>query len=150
MGVSGADDDVVQIQHPNKPGDPFIVTVNCPDKTGLACDICSIILDFGLCIFKGGFFQSQNTCLIPFDSSFYFNAFNGPILNVSFRCFNRWSLVLCCVVGYSTVPVASHEFVLSDPQRTTSGNLSSLFSLLLSRPAAFQIFSCLSVEVLLP
>ncbi|BAT91886.1 hypothetical protein LR48_Vigan05g188000 [Vigna angularis] len=53
MGVSGADDDIVQIQHPNKTGDPFIVTVNCPDKTGLACDICSIILDFGLCIFKG-------------------------------------------------------------------------------------------------
>lgn len=53
MGLSGGDDDVVQIQQPNKAGDPFIITVNCPDKTGLACDICRIILDFGLCITKG-------------------------------------------------------------------------------------------------
>ncbi|KAK7272080.1 hypothetical protein RJT34_28466 [Clitoria ternatea] len=47
------EDDVVQIQQSNKPGDPFIITVNCPDKTGLGCDICRIILDFGLCITKG-------------------------------------------------------------------------------------------------
>ncbi|TKY48438.1 ACT domain-containing protein ACR9 [Spatholobus suberectus] len=53
MGVSGGDDDVVQIKQPNKSGDPFIISVNCPDKTGLACDICRIILDFGLCITKG-------------------------------------------------------------------------------------------------
>ncbi|KAL5152266.1 ACT domain-containing protein ACR9 [Glycine soja] len=52
-GVSGGDDDFVQIHQPNKPGDPFIITFNCPDKTGLACDICRIILDFGLCITKG-------------------------------------------------------------------------------------------------
>ncbi|KAJ1376589.1 ACT domain [Sesbania bispinosa] len=52
-GVPGGDDDVVQIQQGNKPGDPFVITVNCPDKTGLACDICRIILDFGLCIVKG-------------------------------------------------------------------------------------------------
>ncbi|XP_020223376.1 ACT domain-containing protein ACR9 [Cajanus cajan] len=53
MGVSAGDDDVVQIQQPTKPSDPFIITVNCPDKTGLACDICRIILDFGLSITKG-------------------------------------------------------------------------------------------------
>ncbi|KAG4978733.1 hypothetical protein JHK86_038207 [Glycine max] len=81
-GVSGGDDDFVQIHQPNKPGDPFIITFNCPDKTGLACDICRIILDFGLCITKGG-------------------------------------------------------------------NLPALFSLLLYHSATFQIFSCLSVEVLL-
>lgn len=54
MGVPGGDDDVVQIQHGSKPGEPSIITVNCPDKTGLGCDICRIILDFGLCIVKGG------------------------------------------------------------------------------------------------
>lgn len=54
MGVSGGDDDVVQIQKGKKPGDPLIITVNCPDKTGLACDICRFILDFGLRIVKGG------------------------------------------------------------------------------------------------
>ncbi|KAG4961337.1 hypothetical protein JHK87_037970 [Glycine soja] len=58
-GVSGGDDDFVQIHQPNKPGDPFIITFNCPDKTGLACDICRIILDFGLCITKGGNFYTQ-------------------------------------------------------------------------------------------
>lgn len=71
-GVSGGgDDDVVQIQQPNKPGDPFIITVNCPDKTGLACDICRIILDFGLCITKGGLSLSLNSSFtdpIPFYS----------------------------------------------------------------------------------
>jgi hypothetical protein len=51
---SGGDDDAVQIQLGNKPGEPFIITVNCPDKTGLACDICRFILHFGLCILKGG------------------------------------------------------------------------------------------------
>lgn len=51
--VRGGDDDSVQIQLGNKPGEPFIITVNCPDKTGLACDICRFILHFGLCILKG-------------------------------------------------------------------------------------------------
>lgn len=32
MGVAVSDDDVVQIQQGNKPGDPLIITVNCPDK----------------------------------------------------------------------------------------------------------------------
>ncbi|KAK7402178.1 hypothetical protein VNO78_14232 [Psophocarpus tetragonolobus] len=49
----GSEDDVVQIQEPKKAGDPLVITVNCPDKTGLACDICRIVLDLGLCITKG-------------------------------------------------------------------------------------------------
>ena len=53
MGVPG-DDDIVQIQKGNNHGEPSIVTVNCPDKTGLGCDICRVILDFGLYITKGG------------------------------------------------------------------------------------------------
>lgn len=52
MGVPS--DDVVLIQRGNTPQEPSIVTVNCPDKTGLGCDICRIILDFGLYITKGG------------------------------------------------------------------------------------------------
>ncbi|CAN1329345.1 ACT domain-containing protein ACR9 [Linum perenne] len=50
---SGGGDDAVLIEKGRKPGDPRVVTVNCPDKTGLACDICRIILDFGLFITKG-------------------------------------------------------------------------------------------------
>ncbi|XP_028756995.1 ACT domain-containing protein ACR9 isoform X2 [Neltuma alba] len=52
MGVPG-DDDVVQIQEGRNPGEPCVITVNCPDKTGLGCDICRIILEFGLYITKG-------------------------------------------------------------------------------------------------
>ncbi|EFH52017.1 hypothetical protein ARALYDRAFT_323253 [Arabidopsis lyrata subsp. lyrata] len=36
-----------------KIGDAHVITVNCPDRTGLGCDICRIILDFGLYITKG-------------------------------------------------------------------------------------------------
>ncbi|KAK4358853.1 hypothetical protein RND71_021082 [Anisodus tanguticus] len=46
-------DDAVVIQKGNRPGEPYIITVNCPDKTGLGCDICHTILDFGLYITKG-------------------------------------------------------------------------------------------------
>ncbi|KAK7324998.1 hypothetical protein VNO77_29003 [Canavalia gladiata] len=64
IGASGWDDDVVQIQQANKPGDPFVITVNCPDKAGLACDICRIILDFGLSITKGDLSTDGVWCYI--------------------------------------------------------------------------------------
>ena len=47
-------DDVVVIQRGKNPGEPTVVTVNCPDKAGLGCDLCRIVLQFGLCITKGG------------------------------------------------------------------------------------------------
>lgn len=47
-------DDAVVIQKGKKQGEPFVITINCPDKAGLGCDICWIILDFGLYIVKGG------------------------------------------------------------------------------------------------
>ncbi|KAF3649980.1 ACT domain-containing protein ACR9 [Capsicum annuum] len=47
------DTDTVMIQKGKRAGEPNVITVNCPDKTGLACDICRTILDFGLYIVKG-------------------------------------------------------------------------------------------------
>ena len=47
-------DDVVIFRQPEKEGDPTVITVNCPDKTGLGCDLCRIILFFGLSIVRGG------------------------------------------------------------------------------------------------
>ncbi|VFR03282.1 unnamed protein product [Cuscuta campestris] len=47
------DDDGVVIQRGKRPGDPYMVTVNCPDKTGLGCDICRTVLEFGLHVTKG-------------------------------------------------------------------------------------------------
>lgn len=49
-------DDVVIISQSDKEGDPCVITVNCPDKTGLGCDLCRIILFFGLSIVRGGNF----------------------------------------------------------------------------------------------
>lgn len=42
------------ISQAEKPGDCTVITVNCPDKTGLGCDLCRIILPFGLSISRGG------------------------------------------------------------------------------------------------
>jgi hypothetical protein len=52
MGVPS--DEVVQIQHPDAADDPTVVTVSCSDKTGLGCDLCRVVLLFGLNILKGG------------------------------------------------------------------------------------------------
>ena len=49
-----ASDDVVVIEVAKRAGEPSVVTVNCPDQTGLGCDICRVILEFGLCITRGG------------------------------------------------------------------------------------------------
>ncbi|KAK9290593.1 hypothetical protein L1049_008764 [Liquidambar formosana] len=45
-------DDVVIVRQSEKEGDPSVITVNCPDKTGLGCDLCRIILFFGLSIVR--------------------------------------------------------------------------------------------------
>lgn len=52
-------DDAVVIK---EEGDNTLITVNCPDKTGLGSDLCRIILLFGLSITKGGisFFLQEN------------------------------------------------------------------------------------------
>ncbi|XP_042510048.1 ACT domain-containing protein ACR9-like [Macadamia integrifolia] len=51
MGVPS--EDVVLIQKGKKDGEPYVITVNCPGRTGLGCDLCRIILEFGLRITKG-------------------------------------------------------------------------------------------------
>lgn len=62
MGISW--DDVVVIEHGKKPGEPSVITVNCPDKAGLGCDLCRIIVEFGLCITKGDICTDGNWCYI--------------------------------------------------------------------------------------
>ncbi|BBG97948.1 ACT domain-containing protein, partial [Prunus dulcis] len=46
------------------PSEPSVVTVNCPDKAGLGCDLCRIILQFGLCVTKGDFSTDGRWCYI--------------------------------------------------------------------------------------
>ncbi|KAK6779511.1 hypothetical protein RDI58_021695 [Solanum bulbocastanum] len=45
-------DDVVLLNHSEREGDPSVITVNCPDKTGLGSDLCRIILFFGLTVVR--------------------------------------------------------------------------------------------------
>ncbi|XP_011625901.1 ACT domain-containing protein ACR10 isoform X2 [Amborella trichopoda] len=62
MGITC--DDVVLIRHAQNEGDPTIVTVNCPDKTGLGCDLCRIILQFSLSIVRGDISTDGKWCYI--------------------------------------------------------------------------------------
>ncbi|KAK3014375.1 hypothetical protein RJ639_009149 [Escallonia herrerae] len=73
MGVPS--DDAVLIEKGKKAGEPYVITVNCPDKTGLGCDICRTILDFGLYITKGDVSTDGIWCymvlsVVPHSSSF--------------------------------------------------------------------------------
>lgn len=58
MGILHAYEDAVQISESEKSKDTTVITVSCPDKTGLGCDLCRIILFFGLSITRGGEFCS--------------------------------------------------------------------------------------------
>ncbi|KAG2670198.1 hypothetical protein I3760_14G073200 [Carya illinoinensis] len=57
-------DDVVVIEKGKNPGEPFVITINCPDKTGLSCDICRVILEFGLFISKADVSTDGRWCYI--------------------------------------------------------------------------------------
>lgn len=47
-------DDAVIIRQSEREDEPSVITVNCPDKTGLGCDLCRIILFFGLTVARIG------------------------------------------------------------------------------------------------
>lgn len=47
-------EDAVEIKEAEGAGEHTVITVNCPDKTGLGCDLCRIILLFGISIARGG------------------------------------------------------------------------------------------------
>ncbi|XP_009337598.2 ACT domain-containing protein ACR9 isoform X1 [Pyrus x bretschneideri] len=57
-------DDIVVIKPGKAPDEPSVLTVNCPDKAGLGCDLCRIILQFGLSITKGDFSTDGRWCYI--------------------------------------------------------------------------------------
>ncbi|KAL6497720.1 hypothetical protein OROHE_027045 [Orobanche hederae] len=46
-------EDAVLIKEVEIEGGQTVITVNCPDKTGLGCDLCRVILFFGLSIARG-------------------------------------------------------------------------------------------------
>ena len=59
-------EDMVVISQGEKQGDPTVITMNCPDKTGLGCDLSRIILLFGLSICRAGNFFFFFLCVWEF------------------------------------------------------------------------------------
>ncbi|XAR72140.1 [Protein-PII] uridylyltransferase [Bertholletia excelsa] len=59
-------EDVVLIKEAEETGDHTVITINCPDKTGLGCDLCRIILLFGLSIARGDISTDGKWCYIVF------------------------------------------------------------------------------------
>ncbi|XP_071732838.1 ACT domain-containing protein ACR9-like [Rutidosis leptorrhynchoides] len=62
MGMSW--DDVVLIEKGKNSGDPTVVTVNCPDKPGLGCDLLRIVVEFGLYVTRGDFSTDGRWCYV--------------------------------------------------------------------------------------
>ncbi|KAL4575112.1 hypothetical protein LXL04_021953 [Taraxacum kok-saghyz] len=62
MGMSW--EDVVLIEESKNSGDPTVVTVNCPDKAGLGCDLLRIVLEFGLYVTRGDFSTDGKWCYV--------------------------------------------------------------------------------------
>ncbi|PKU69873.1 ACT domain-containing protein ACR10 [Dendrobium catenatum] len=59
-------DDVVQIRPPEAAGEPTVIAINCPDKIGLGCDLCRVILSFGLNIVRGDASTDGKWCYVVF------------------------------------------------------------------------------------
>lgn len=47
-------DEYVVVRRGKKPEDLSEITINCPDKVGLGCDLARIVFEFGLSVEKGG------------------------------------------------------------------------------------------------
>ncbi|CAA0830435.1 ACT domain-containing protein ACR10 [Striga hermonthica] len=59
-------DDAVIIRQSERGEEPSVITVNCPDKTGLGCDLCRIILFFGLTLVRTDVSTDGKWCYIVF------------------------------------------------------------------------------------
>ncbi|KAL0338504.1 UNVERIFIED_CONTAM: ACT domain-containing protein ACR10 [Sesamum angustifolium] len=59
-------DDAVIIRQSEKEGEPSVITVNCPDKTGLGSDLCRIILFFGLTVVRTDVSTDGKWCYLVF------------------------------------------------------------------------------------
>uniref|UniRef100_A0A0D9XH30 ACT domain-containing protein ACR n=1 Tax=Leersia perrieri TaxID=77586 RepID=A0A0D9XH30_9ORYZ len=64
MGIPKPSDEVVQVRHGDVAGEPTVVSISCPDKTGLGCDLCRLVLLFGLNIVKGDMSTDGKWCYI--------------------------------------------------------------------------------------
>ncbi|XP_051121724.1 ACT domain-containing protein ACR10-like [Andrographis paniculata] len=59
-------EDAVLIKEAERADEHTVITINCPDKTGLGCDLCRIILLFGLSIARGDVSTDGKWCYLVF------------------------------------------------------------------------------------
>ncbi|KAL1542426.1 ACT domain-containing protein acr10 [Salvia divinorum] len=59
-------EDAVEIKEAEGDCELTVITVNCPDKTGLGCDLCRIILLFGISISRGDVSTDGKWCYLVF------------------------------------------------------------------------------------
>ncbi|KAG6490825.1 hypothetical protein ZIOFF_052140 [Zingiber officinale] len=90
-----ASDDAVAIQVAKRAGELSVITINCPDQTGLGCDLCRTILEFGLRITRG---DTLYIVLSPFDSGVLIIDFND-ILDLSTD--GQWCYLVLWVIPCS-------------------------------------------------
>ncbi|KAB1223566.1 hypothetical protein CJ030_MR2G009169 [Morella rubra] len=85
-------DDVVIINPAEGEGDSRVITVNCPDKAGLGCDLCRIILFFGLNIVRGDVSTDGKWCYVVFwvvgNSTTRWNLLKKRLVAVCPSCFS--------------------------------------------------------------
>eukprot|EP00897_Mesotaenium_endlicherianum_P002188 jgi/Mesen1/1998/ME000147S01104 len=57
----------VSVKRASKPGEPTEISINCPDKVGLGCDVARIIYEFGLSVVRGAdLFTDGKWCFLVF------------------------------------------------------------------------------------
>ncbi|KAA3464991.1 ACT domain-containing protein ACR10-like [Gossypium australe] len=95
-------DDAVIINQSKNEAEPSVITINCPDKTGLGCDLCRILLFFGLTIVRGDVSTDGKWCYIVFW------VIPKPIIKWD-TC--RWELLKNRLMG--TCPSCSSAFGIS-------------------------------------
>ncbi|XP_024391113.1 ACT domain-containing protein ACR9 isoform X2 [Physcomitrium patens] len=57
-------DEYVVVRRGRNPGDPSEITINCPDKVGLGCDLARIVFEFGLSVTKGDMSTDGRWCFV--------------------------------------------------------------------------------------
>ncbi|KAG0570736.1 hypothetical protein KC19_6G184000 [Ceratodon purpureus] len=62
MGIFN--EEYVVVRRGKDPGDPSEITINCPDKVGLGCDLARIVFEFGLSVTKGDLSTDGRWCFV--------------------------------------------------------------------------------------
>lgn len=59
-------DEIVVFRLGQKKGDPSVITINCPDKLGLGCDLTRVLFEFGLTVVRGDMSTDGKWCFVLF------------------------------------------------------------------------------------